>query len=307
MNICNYNHLFYFYVTAKLNGVTIAAKHLNTSQSSLSTQIKTLEAALNRELFKKAGRRIELTESGKELFNYCRRAFEIFDEMFDQLSKKKSSMGIRIRVGVSVDIDKPFVTEALSQVSKKYKKEQRPLLNLVSLPAQQLIQLLKIGEIDLLLTTSSGIDDKLEVINEFSFAVGAFSSPDLIKERGPGGAEQPFREKNIPFALPSKLTGLRSEIDGFFIRKKMSTVCIFESNVISSVIRASVDGMGITILPQAYVSRELRSSKLVSLTEKPLWKHKMALLATRQKLEEGRHDFAEKLSSQLRDMSELDA
>ncbi len=88
MNVYNYNHLFYFYVTAKLEGVTAAAKHLNTSQSSLSTQINTLEEVLDRELFRKVGRRMELTNSGKEVFNYCRRAFDIFDELFDQLDKQ---------------------------------------------------------------------------------------------------------------------------------------------------------------------------------------------------------------------------
>ena len=131
MNVYNYNHLFYFYVTAKLGGVTLAAKHLNTSQSSLSTQINTLEAVLGRELFQKAGRRMKLTEAGKEIFNYCRRSFEIFDEMFDHLDRKKSSMGVRISVGVSVDIERPFVTDVLAKVSKQYGKNERPLLKLI--------------------------------------------------------------------------------------------------------------------------------------------------------------------------------
>jgi LysR family transcriptional regulator, transcriptional activator of nhaA len=135
MNVYNYSHLFYFYVTAKLDGVTVEAKHLNTSQSSLSTQINTLEGVLDRELFRKSGRKMELTDSGRELFNYCRRAFEVFDEMFDQLDKKKSSMGVRISVGVSVDIERPFVTDALAKVTRQYQKGERPLLNFVTISA----------------------------------------------------------------------------------------------------------------------------------------------------------------------------
>ena len=91
MNISNYNHLFYFYITAKLEGVTAAAKYLNTSQSSLSIQINTLEETLGKDLFHKAGRRMELTDTGRELYQYCRRAFDIFNEMFDQLDKNYST------------------------------------------------------------------------------------------------------------------------------------------------------------------------------------------------------------------------
>ena len=63
----NYNHLYYFYITAKLKGVTVAALQLNTSQPSLSSQIKNLETALKRKLFRKSGRNIELTEDGKRV------------------------------------------------------------------------------------------------------------------------------------------------------------------------------------------------------------------------------------------------
>ncbi|MBK7963847.1 MAG: LysR family transcriptional regulator [Bdellovibrionales bacterium] len=304
MNVYNYNHLFYFYVTAKLEGVTAAAKHLNTSQSSLSTQINTLEEVLGRELFRKVGRRMELTDSGKEVFNYCRRAFDIFDEMFDQLDKQKSSMGVRISIGVSVDIDRPFVTDVLAKVSKQYGKTERPLLNLVSLQSSQLMQLLKVGEIDLLLTTNSGVDQEINTLEEFNLPVGVFSSNDLLKNLKNISFESLIRDERIPSVLPSKLTSLRSEIDGFFIRKKLNSVCVFESNVIASVIRAASDGMGLTILPYVYVTRELRSEKLVSVNQKPLWTHRMALFSSRTGLDERRRDYAEKLIQYLTEVSE---
>ncbi len=304
MNIYNYNHLFYFYVAAKLNGVTVAAKHLRTSQSSLSTQIKTLESQLGRPLFKKVGRKVELTDFGKEVFHYCRRSFEVFDEMFDQINKKKTSMGVRITIGVSFDIEKPFITDILSQVSKQFSKDQRPLLNLISLPSANLMQLLKVGEVDLLLTTHPVADPQLDIVDQFDFPVKLF-----IKNGSPGysknmKAEEVLRNTDLPFVLPSALHSLRSEIDKYFIRKKVNPVCVFESNVISSVIRAATDGAGATILPEIYLSRELRSEKFHAVDNKPLWKHRMSLLSTRQGLDEGRKIFASKLAEQLTHLSQ---
>jgi LysR family transcriptional activator of nhaA len=56
----NFNHLHYFYVTAKFGGVTAAAKHLRISQPSLSSQMKTLERSLDVRLFQRVGRNNQL-------------------------------------------------------------------------------------------------------------------------------------------------------------------------------------------------------------------------------------------------------
>jgi LysR family transcriptional activator of nhaA len=77
----NYNHLYYFYVTAKAGGVTSASSHLRISQPSLSSQLKVLEQSLDLKLFQKAGRTIELTTSGTEVFGFCRQMFEFSEKM----------------------------------------------------------------------------------------------------------------------------------------------------------------------------------------------------------------------------------
>jgi DNA-binding transcriptional LysR family regulator len=175
---------------------------------------------------------------------------------------------------------------------------------LISLPSAQLLQLLRIGEIDVLLTSSSGVEPDLKTLGEFNFSVGAFVSKDLIKNTKVATLESFVQSSELPFVLPSKMTSLRSEIDAYFIRKKINPACVFESNIISSVIRAATDNMGITILPQIYVARELRSEKLVSLAVKPLWKHRLTLISSRQTLEESRSNFADKLVQQLSDTYE---
>ena len=56
----NYNHMYYFYVTAKLGGVTNAAQYLHISQPSLSSQLKVFESTIEQKLFEKKGRRMQL-------------------------------------------------------------------------------------------------------------------------------------------------------------------------------------------------------------------------------------------------------
>ncbi len=300
MNVYNYNHLYYFFIVAKLSGVTAAAKHLNTSQSSLSTQIKALEAALDKKLFRKSGRKIELTENGKDLFNYCRRAFGVFDEMFAQLERKSTGRGLRISIGVSAEMDRPFVSETLAKTIRMYPKMQQPQINLVSLPIQQLTSLLLVGELDLLLGPGSPTEREIQILSQIEFPIGVFASSKLIRSI-PYDLESELSSRNqLPFVLPSKSTELRNEIDRYFLRKKISPECVFESNIFSAVVRATQDGMGATLLPSAYLAKDIQLKKIVQLNFKPLWKQQISVQCVRQSLTEGRADFAQKLIQQLK-------
>lgn len=58
-----------FVAAAELENITLAAARLNVTQSALSRQIKTLEAALGVALFQKSGRNVRLTGDGQALFS----------------------------------------------------------------------------------------------------------------------------------------------------------------------------------------------------------------------------------------------
>src|SRR4051812_11724979 len=110
----NYNHLYYFFVTAKSGGVNAAAKHLRISQPSLSSQLKILEASLDTRLFHRVGRNNQLTSAGSVIYGFCRQMFEISEEMGELISKQVPSAARRIHIGVSDEVDRPFVVEVVS-------------------------------------------------------------------------------------------------------------------------------------------------------------------------------------------------
>ena len=62
-----YTQLRSFHAVAREGSVTKASRLLNVSQPAITTQIKELEARYRLELFRRPGRRLELTEVGREL------------------------------------------------------------------------------------------------------------------------------------------------------------------------------------------------------------------------------------------------
>ena len=67
--------LRYFYTTAKLENMSLAAKELLISQPALSKAITNLEAELEMDLFFRNGKRISLNENGSFLFKEVERVF----------------------------------------------------------------------------------------------------------------------------------------------------------------------------------------------------------------------------------------
>jgi LysR family transcriptional regulator, transcriptional activator of nhaA len=85
----NYKHLHYFWVIARSGGVARAGEKLHLSPQALSTQMRQLEAAVGEPLWRRAGRKLELTEAGHLVMEYADRLFSVGEELQDALAQRQ--------------------------------------------------------------------------------------------------------------------------------------------------------------------------------------------------------------------------
>jgi LysR family transcriptional regulator, transcriptional activator of nhaA len=103
----NYKHLHYFWVTAKAGGIVRAGAQLNTTPQTLSSQIKLLEERLGRPLFRKSGRRLELTDEGRVALSYADDIFALGGDLEARLRQDQpGSPQVELRVGVADSVSK---------------------------------------------------------------------------------------------------------------------------------------------------------------------------------------------------------
>lgn len=76
----NYQSLIYFKMVAELQHYTRAANALYITQPALSKAIRNLECEFGTALFRKDGRNVTLTPSGKLFYNYVKRSIDEIDE-----------------------------------------------------------------------------------------------------------------------------------------------------------------------------------------------------------------------------------
>ena len=101
MDWLNYHHLLYFWTVARVGSVGGASDELRLTQATVSAQLKALEEALGEKLFRRAGRGLALTDTGKLVFRYADEIFSLGQEMMGALQGRPEGKLARLTVGVA--------------------------------------------------------------------------------------------------------------------------------------------------------------------------------------------------------------
>lgn len=110
----NFKHLYYFWAAAKAGGIVRAGEQLHITPQTLSAQIKLLEDRLGCRLFKKSGRRLELTGDGRTALRYAEQIFALGAEMEAALhAAREGERTLDFRVGIADAVPKAIAYRLL--------------------------------------------------------------------------------------------------------------------------------------------------------------------------------------------------
>ena len=110
----NYRQLHYFQAVAKSGGIARAAEQLHLTPQTLSGQIGQLEDRLGVELFRRAGRRLELTDAGRLALSYADEIFHVGGELEEALRNWHAERPFLFRVGIADVVPKSIAYRLLA-------------------------------------------------------------------------------------------------------------------------------------------------------------------------------------------------
>jgi len=110
----NYKQLQYFWRVAKAGSIARAAEDLRLAPQTISAQIATLEQAVGVELFRRTGRRLELTAAGEMAVTYADDIFQIGRELEEILRNRPGRGDVLFRVGVADVVPKSIAYRLLA-------------------------------------------------------------------------------------------------------------------------------------------------------------------------------------------------
>ncbi len=144
----NFTQLRAFHAIATSGGFTKAAAMLNVTQPAVTRQLKALEDDHGIALFHRRGHRLELTESGADLFAISQRIFGLITEAEDIVVSESELQSGTLRVGA----DSPFyIMDILAAFKERYPSVS---LTVSMSSAAELFQSLRDFEIDVAVATS---------------------------------------------------------------------------------------------------------------------------------------------------------
>ena len=264
MEWLNYHHLLYFWLVAREGSLAAASAELRLAQSTISKQIHQFEDVLGHALFRKSGRQLVLTESGRIVFRYADEIFGLGREMLDTLRDRPVGRPLVVTVGIADVVPKLLVERvlatalALAEPVRLVCRENKP---------DRLLADLALHELDLILTDSPASPEvKVRAFNHLlgETEVGFFGGIDLIAKYKPGFPQSLL---GAPMLLPTEKTVLRRSLDHWFDGSgiRPNVVGEFEDSALLKVF--GLRGAGVFPAPMA-VAKEVEQQYRVKFIGK---------------------------------------
>ena len=258
-----------FQIVAEQLNFTRAARVLHLSQPAVSMQVKQLEDAVGLPLFEHVGKKIQLTEAGREIHQYARTIFKTFEEMEEVIAAMKGLGTGHLNVAVASTVNY-FAPRLLAAFTRSYPGID---LRLDVANRERLIGLLKNNEIDIVLMGLPPEDIELE--NE------PFMENPLVVIAPPGHPLQ--HQKKIPaerlsqelFIMREDGSGTRLAMERFFTEKSIAISAGMQMTRNEAIKQAVRAGMGLGVVSTHTIELELMTGRLVVLDVEgfPLRRH----------------------------------
>lgn len=143
----------YFLTVAELNSYTEAAKRFYVSQPAVSKQIRLLEKELGFALFRRAGRKFELTDAGQTFYDYFLHCRFQMERMKNRLQQAEESGRSPVNIGYLEGLDPSHFLPAMEAAASS---NTTPIcLSTAGYSLPQLVDSLHTGKSDAILAFGS--------------------------------------------------------------------------------------------------------------------------------------------------------
>lgn len=258
----NLRFLETFVWAARLRSFALVADQLHISQAAVSARIGALEEELGVKLFQRDSKANALTEHGERALLPAERLLRYAAEFNEQVNDKGNLRGT-IRIGVSDTIAFTLLPRIIRHLRAAY---PRVSFELHAGQSVDLARDLADSKLHLILAMATGNSGHIVSRPLLNLAASWVMSPSLNLEPTLVSLDELGDVPVISYpkgSLPYEI------FRGCFSPKAFSQIKICWSNSLATIVRLARDGLGIAIVPEAVVSRELATRELIRMASLP--------------------------------------
>lgn len=241
-----------------LRSFRAAAEKLNTTQPAISQRIAALEREVGHPLLNRASRNVTPTAMGRRVLDHAERLISARAEMLAELADPSSLRG-NLSLGVNETIVHTWLPTLMEQLSRRF-----PGIDLdIDVDISDNLRNRVIAqEIDLALMLGPVVAPELLTCDLCRYPLSFIASTELDFGEIPPDLAAITQYPILTFArntLPHRA------IREVFARPELPRSRIRASSSLATIVRMTLDGIGVAVIPAAIVTPEIAAGRLVCL------------------------------------------
>ena len=226
---------------------TAAADVLRISQPALSRRIHTLEAALGMRLFLPAGRRMALTDSGRDVVTVARRALREMESIEAMTSAARALVRGSLRVTGLPSLVAAVATTHVGRFHRRFPGVRVEVFAVED--AEELVEAVRLGRADAAVGVSDRVPEDLAVVDLRDQRFTAV----LPGPRPDGGAEEQVSDEDLAHRTLVTLPGgtsIREITDSVYHARGVLPPRSITTTQRDALVQLSIAADAITIVPE---------------------------------------------------------
>jgi LysR family transcriptional activator of nhaA len=262
MATLNYKHLRYFWAVAKSGSIARAGEQLNLTPQSISGQLHELEESLGVALFRRSGRSLRLTDTGRRILSYAEEIFAIGDELLGVVRDQSVMKSLPFTIGISDSVQKS-VAYRLVQPALRMTEPVRLICRegrLTSLLADLAVHRLDMVIADRPMPANLNVRGYSHLLGESDLTV--FGAASLVATLS--GAFPDLLD-GAPFLLPGEDAAIRPRLEQWLETKRLQPRIVGEFDDSALLNAFGHAGTGLFVAPTAIARYVCEHYRVVSV------------------------------------------
>ena len=256
----NLNQLRAFYFAARSRSISIAAEKLFISQPAVSMQIKAMEQQYGVRLLIRNKRGLDLTETGKVVYEIAEKIFALADEADKFLRNEPKKSSAMLKIGSTKTLVKFVMSGYIAKFREAYPRVQ---IQIDEGSSEEMIRSVLEDRNDLVIVGRLNYDERLKVIPFIRDEIVLVTAPEHPFRSRPQISIQDLRNENL--ILREKGSGTRRLVDEIFESQGFAPSAFIETGNVDFIKELVEMGKGISMLARMGVEPDVRDGRLIAI------------------------------------------
>lgn len=254
-----FRHLLTFKKIVELQSFTKAADNLGYSQPTITSHIQAMEEHLGVRLFDRIGKRIVLTDAGKQLIKYVSQIIDIYEQIEDMAKDHEVAKGI-IRIGAPETLTVYRLGPIIKEYRKIFPQVDIVLINDSNAP---MYEKLNNGEIDIAFKITDSYEFKDYIAIHLAYESLVLVANSDCKINSLESNPEQLADESLIFNAKGCI--YRTVFEDYLKSKQIVPRNSIELWSIEAIKQGVINGLGISVLPLITVKKDIEEGRLKAL------------------------------------------